>query len=238
MKTQDGVKRKQLFCRSSAAESDHFIDVNKMIYTPTEWRFCSDFNREYKYNREIAKAVVEHIQLRGYDASLVVPEETDISLKERCMRINRVAIRFGHEPYDTFVVSIHVNAAGSGGMWHNATGWCAYTFLGHTESDKLASCLYKAAERYLPGHRLRTDYCDGDPDFEAPFYILKHTYCAAVLTENGFMDCELSLRYLESEEDIITGRATYIKECRDNCPPEPNHQYVQYRTAPNGCYTF
>ena len=29
-------------------------------------------------------------------------------------------------------------------MWHSATGWCAYTFPGHTESDKLAACLYKA----------------------------------------------------------------------------------------------
>jgi hypothetical protein len=47
-----------------------------------------------------------------------------------------VAIRHGHEPHDTFVVSIHVNAAGSGRMWHSATGWCAYTFPGHTESDK------------------------------------------------------------------------------------------------------
>ncbi|MBQ6301903.1 MAG: N-acetylmuramoyl-L-alanine amidase [Bacteroidales bacterium] len=95
---------------------------------------------------------------------------------------------------------IHVNAAGSGRMWHNATGWCAYTFPGHTESDKLAFCLYKAAQRHLPGHRLRTDYSDGDPDFEKPFYILKHTYCAAVLTENGFMDSEVSLSFLESEE--------------------------------------
>lgn len=85
-------------------------------------------------------------------------------------------------------------------MWHNATGWCAYTFPGHTESDKLATCLYKAAQRHLPGHRLRTDYSDGDPDFEKPFYILKHTYCAAVLTENGFMDSEVSLAFLESEE--------------------------------------
>lgn len=85
-------------------------------------------------------------------------------------------------------------------MWHNATGWCAYTFPGHTESDKLATCLYKAAQRHLPGHRLRTDYSDADPDFEEPFYILKHTYCAAVLTENGFMDSEVSLSFLESEE--------------------------------------
>ena len=31
-------------------------------------------------------------------------------------------------------------------------------------------------------------YSDGDPDFEASFYILKHTLCPAVLTENLFMD--------------------------------------------------
>ena len=84
-------------------------------------------------------------------------------------------------------------------MWHSATGWCAYTFPGHNESDKLATCLYKAAQRHLPGHWLSTDYSDGDPDFEKPFYILKHTYCAAVLTENGFMDLEVSLAFLESE---------------------------------------
>ena len=175
------------------------IDNGHGIETPGKRSPDGRF-REYKYNREIARAVVEHLQLRGLDASLVVPEEEDIPLEERCRRINRVAIRHGHEPHDTFVVSIHVNAAGSGAMWHNATGWCAFTFPGHSESDKLANCLYKAAEKHLPGHRLRTDYSDGDPDFEAGFYILKHTYCAAVLTENGFMDCELSLQFLESEE--------------------------------------
>lgn len=49
-------------------------------------------------------------------------------------------------------------------------------------------------------HRLRTDYSDGDPDIEKPFYILKHTYCAAVLTENDFMDSEVSLSFLEFAE--------------------------------------
>ena len=45
--------------------------------------------REYKYNREIARAVVEHLQLRGYDAELLVPEEEDIPLKERVRRANK-----------------------------------------------------------------------------------------------------------------------------------------------------
>ena len=71
--------------------------------------------REYQYNRLIARAIVEHLQCRAYDASLVVPEEDVISLEERCRRINRVAIRHGHEPHDTFVVSVHVNGAGARG---------------------------------------------------------------------------------------------------------------------------
>ncbi len=56
------------------------------------------------------------------------------------------------------------------------------------EYNWLANCLYGTAKEHLPGHKIRTDYADGDPDFEAPFYLLKYTYAAAVLTENGFMD--------------------------------------------------
>lgn len=156
--------------------------------------------REYKYNREIAKAVVEHLQLRGIDAELLVPEEEDIPLKERVRRANNLTCRIGHPVQETILISIHVNAVGNGKQWLNASGWSAYTYHGHSLSDELATCLYKAAKVHLPGHRLRTDYSDGDPDFEEPFYILKYTYCAAVLTENGFMDNVLSLKYLESEE--------------------------------------
>lgn len=29
----------------------------------------------------------------------------------------------------------------------NATGWCAFTFPGHSESDRLATYLYEAAEK-------------------------------------------------------------------------------------------
>lgn len=32
------------------------------------------FFREYKYTREIAAAVVRHLQYRGFDAALVTPE--------------------------------------------------------------------------------------------------------------------------------------------------------------------
>ena len=60
--------------------------------------------------------------------------------------------------------------------------------------------VYRHVKEHLPGHKIWADFADGNPDFEAPFYLLKYTYAAAVLTENGFMDSEVSLSFLESEE--------------------------------------
>lgn len=57
---------------------------------------------------------------------------------------------------------------------------------GQTAGDLLADRLYFAAEQHLKGHRIRKDYSDGDPDYESDFYILRHTACAAALSENGF----------------------------------------------------
>ena len=86
------------------------------------------------------------------------------------------------------LISIHVDAASSDGQWHNATGWSCYTSPGQTMGDELATCLYHAAERYLPGWKIRTDYSDGDPDKVAGFFILNRTKCPIVLVECGFMD--------------------------------------------------
>ncbi len=154
--------------------------------------------REYAWAREIARAIVADCKDLGYDAELLVPEEYDVCLSARCYRANCWCERLGKS--NVLLVSIHVNAAGKGDRWYNATGWSAYTCKGQTRSDKLADCLYKQAGLWLPGHRLRMDYSDGDPDIESDFAILKKTACPAVLTENGFQDCEESLLFLESNE--------------------------------------
>lgn len=154
--------------------------------------------REYAWAREIARAIVADCKDLGYDAELLVPEEYDVCLSARCYRANCWCKRLGKS--NVLLVSIHVNAAGKGDRWYNATGWSAYTCKGQTRSDKLADSLYKQAGLWLPGHRLRMDYSDGDPDIESDFAILKKTACPAVLTENGFQDCEESLQFLESNE--------------------------------------
>lgn len=176
---------------------------------------------EWRYNREIANAIAQGLILRGYDAEVIVPEPEDVSLKERVDRVNRIACKYGIS--ESLLLSIHVNAAGNGSQWMNARGWCAYTFPGHTESDDIADCLYLAAEKNLPGQKIRTDYSDGDPDIESAFYVLKHTLCPAVLTENLFMDNKEDCRFLLSSKGrqaIINLHIEGLIEYLDNEEPK------------------
>lgn len=152
--------------------------------------------REPFYNREIARRVVSDLRDRGLDAELLVPEDDDISLAERVRRVNTACFLLGKR--NVILVSIHVNAAGNGSKWLNATGWSVYTCKGQTESDKLAECLCQAAIKNFPGHRIRADMSDGDMDWEEGFYILRKSLCVAVLTENFFMDSISDLEYLQS----------------------------------------
>ena len=74
------------------------------------------------------------------------------------------------------------------------------------KSDRLAECLCQAAIRNFPGKRIRTDFSDGDSDWEEQFYILRKSWCPAVLTENFFMDNHSDLEYLQS----IAGRQAVV----------------------------
>lgn len=172
--------------------------------------------REYACNRLIARQISDRLQSIGYDATLIVPEDTDIPLPERCRRVNNICQAYGKD--NVILISVHINAAGNGSRWMTARGWSAYTTKGNTQSDQLATCLYKAAEKYLPGNKIRTDSTDGDPDLEENFYILRHTLCPAVLTENLFMDNLEDCRFLlskEGQEAIVNfhieGICEYIK---------------------------
>ena len=152
---------------------------------------------EWSYTREIARRVVDELQAQQYYASLLGPEEEDIPLDERCRRVNRVCSELGRR--NVCLVSIHVNAAGRGDKWMNASGWCCYTFRGQTLSDDLATRLCEAA-------------------IEAGFYILNHTMCPAVLTENLFQDAKAYSDFLlraEGKEAIkqlhVQGIISYVR---------------------------
>lgn len=155
-------------------------------------------SREYAYNRYLAFLIHERLNAIGLNVQILVPEREDISLKERCRRVNKICQQLGKN--QVILISIHVNAAGNGQNWLDARGWSCFTTRGRTKADELATCLYEAAKNHLPGMKIRTDYTDGDPDIEKDFYIIRHTSCPAVLTENLFMDNREDVAFLESEE--------------------------------------
>ena len=168
---------------------------------------------EYAYTRELARQIVKILQYRGYDSELLVPEDDDIPLSERVRRINEICLTYEPscpaptEHPNVILISLHLSAAGDGTKWMNATGWSCYTCKGQTESDRLADCLYKAAEQILKNQVIRTDCArDGDPDWEENFYILRKTPCVAVLSENYFMDNKSDLEYLQNQ----TGKQAII----------------------------
>lgn len=157
---------------------------------------CSPDKRlmEWAYTREIADMLTAGLRKKGIDAERIVRENIDVSLVERCRRVNE------YKASETILVSIHCNAAGSSAGWMQGHGWEAWTSVGQTKADKLATCLYDAAEKHLSDMAIRKDMSDGDPDKESQFYILKHTKCPAVLTENLFQDNKEDVEFLLSAE--------------------------------------
>lgn len=176
--------------------------------------------KEYKYSREVVSAIKSVLENMGYqvfidieDDDLKVPQSKELCL--RCKIVNDLCKYYGKGIY----VSIHVNAAASDGKWHNATGWEIYTTPGKTKADILATCIYEAAKNNFTDVKLRTDFSDGDADKEANLYILKHTECPAVLTENFFQDNKKDVDYLLSDEGFhaivrlhVEGILKYIKD--------------------------
>ena len=130
--------------------------------------------REYRYTREIAATIVEELQMAGFDAERIVPEDTDVSLKER----------------------IHNNAAGSDGQWHNARGWSVHASLNASDQSKeLARCLISACHRQ--GITVRK-HSSSEPWWPQNLAICRDTLCPAVLTENLFQDNRSDVTYLFS----------------------------------------
>lgn len=167
--------------------------VTNWSYEPT-YRFY-----EYEWAREIANGCVSVLCALGYDARLLVPELNDVSLKTRVERVNYVCRQYGTK--NVLLVSVHNNAAGSDGRWHQARGWSIYTTKGITEADKLAEELHAVARsEFKPPLTVRayTNQWLGR-DYEENFYILLHTYCPAVLVENFFQDNKEDVLYLKSK---------------------------------------
>lgn len=171
--------------------------------------------REYAYTREIAQRLVSELRGAGYDAQRIVTETTDISLSERCRRVNSICKTHGAN--NCVLVSIHNNAAGSGGVWRDARGFSVHISSNASSNSKNLAVLFTetAIKMGLKGNRSipKTKY------WVQSLAMTRDTNCPAVLTENMFQDNKQDVDFLLSEDgmsaivklhfDVLT---KYVKE--------------------------
>jgi N-acetylmuramoyl-L-alanine amidase len=205
--------------------------------------------KEAVYSRERVDAIAVKLKAYGYTVftdymplepnsymkSKTAKEEQSKELQYRVNFVNGLCREYGVE--NCLYVNIHVDAAGIGTEWNQAGGFTVYTTKGQTEADKLAECLYDAAEQNLKEYAekmydgkakgfygvnqqpIRTDTTDRDRDREADYYVLRKTQCPAVLTENLFQDNKCDVDFLLSdagkhaiERLHVEGIMRYIEE--------------------------
>lgn len=192
------------------------IDPGHGIDTPGK-RSPDGLFLEYLWNRQVADLILEGLVSAGVDASLVVTETNDVTLRNRVNRVNTICNRVGAS--NVLLVSIHANAAGNGSAWMNARGWSCYSSKGRTKSDQVAECLYDAFEEEFQDRKIRKDMSDGDRDWEENFYVLQKSKCPAVLLENFFYDNREECAWMLQEETkrriasaAVKGIIKYIKK--------------------------
>lgn len=159
---------------------------------------CSPDKRlmEWKYTREIAEAVEKQLKSEGVDVRRIVTEDNDITLGERCRRVNAFCSKYGSK--NVVLVSVHVNAAGGDGKWHDARGFSVWVSKKGSANSKRLGKLFteEATKQDLMGNR----WVPSEKYWQANFTIITNTNCPAVLTENLFQDNKDDVDFLLSKE--------------------------------------
>lgn len=156
---------------------------DKSLY---EWQWC----------REIASMLCFRLRMMNIDTIMLVPEDNDVSLKERVRRVNTIHHDAKIAGRECLLISIHINAAGAQGKWMNANGWSVWVSNNASDkSKKFAQIAYEQALSFnLKGNRS----VPKEHYWSSNFYILKNTSCPAVLTENMFQDNKEDVAFLKS----------------------------------------
>ena len=183
---------------------------------------------EWKFTREMGKEIALRLRAMGYTVhetwtqdheplsdpnKVCTKKELDAALNWRARRVNEYCAQYGTA--NCVSVSIHANAAGGDGRWHDARGFCVMVGRKASEKSKrLARFIYDEAEkrglrsnRSVPPQRYWVQglaMCDS-------------TKCPAVLVEAMFYDNRDDLALLQSAEgkekiaaSVVEGITKYV----------------------------
>lgn len=152
--------------------------------------------REYAWTRLMTALIAQKARARGIRTEIIVPETTDVPLATRSARANAIARKHGLKK--CLFVSVHINAAGADGKWHDATGFSAWVAANASQHSKTFAALIDAEmkARGLGGNRAPNPL----GYHTANFAVIRRADCPAVLTENLFQDNRTEVRYLLSPQ--------------------------------------
>lgn len=184
---------------------------------------------EWEFNRRAGKAIADGLRAQGYhvhetwtenheplsDPSKVcTKKQLDAALNWRARRVNEFCAQFGTK--NCVSISIHANAAGGDGQWHNATGFCVMVGKkASANSKRLARLIYDEADK----QGLRGNRCvPAEHYWVQGLCMCDRTNCPAVLVESMFYDSHTDLALLQSAEGfnkivqaIKTGVTKYVE---------------------------
>lgn len=177
--------------------------------------------REYKFSREVVKMIEKELRLKGYTVYIDYLSEypndkmknSTEELKWRVDYVNDLCKKLGTS--NCVYISIHVNAAGGDGKWHNASGFSAFVSSNASDNSKrLAKILTnKAVAADLGGNRC----IPVDRYWTKDLYVLKNTKCPAVLTENLFQDNKEDVEFLMSNEGKEAIKKLHVDSIEKYC---------------------
>ncbi len=166
-----------------------------------EWRMTREYGMEIARRLRARGYIVHEIWAKDHEP-LSTPGVTcnrtqlNAALNWRWKEVNKLCARYGAS--NCILISIHANAAGGDGKWHDATGFCSMVGKkASANSKRLAKCIYdEAAKRDLQGNRA----VPSGHYWPQSLAMCDRTACPAVLTESLFYDNKEDLAILKSPE--------------------------------------
>lgn len=152
---------------------------------------------EYAENRLLAGRIVSALKAQSHGAELLVPEDNDVSFSSAATASTAFATPSAKRMSSSSPSIATLPAKVIGGITPPAGAPTPRPKTLRPSASPPASTTPPRSTS--PTKRLRLDLTDGDPDIEASFYLLRHTSCPAVLTENLFMDNQDDVEYLLSD---------------------------------------
>lgn len=164
-------------------------------------------HREYKWSRQRIASIKTLLLHEGFEVYETTTSENEPGLTFRKNTANQ--IRRGQRK---LLLSLHNDAKGSDGQWHDASGVSIFTTRGITKSDRCAKIILDQFTKDFPELRIRR-YSKGelDGDFESNFTVLTGSDYMACLIEWLFQDNRSDVSRLTDENFNARFEASLVK---------------------------